>query len=1065
MKRKSFSVVAKKITPIIFYSALAVMIDLNLLMSPGIPLTGYSFSQNISLWELHFANMRYAWNEYLSQSTTPFLYSPLKLFGLVGRLFNLELGKLIVFFDIFTFTLAGTSFYFLSKYLIEKQYANKLNGKLIMIASFIGGTVYMFNLSFTIGDRCWMLTRYCYSLIPLSFLLFLKSYEEKRRVRYCILHAILLTQFIYDPRFFITSIILMISYVVFDILIEREGRKKKYMFSRGAYAIVATLMLFLLLQAHALFVELSRRHVEIFVANPTVTESRVGNFDMFHLLTASSHMVDVYKYVNANFLKYLTLFIPILAFLGTILENKSKHILFFLTIYIFSIAILLIPPIHIWLMKNIPYGTLLRTWRPFDTILSLSLSSLFTFSIVTVSKNLLNKKLKTLLYIFFLAVFLITLFTLIYSSFSFSHNEMKLTIIPKEYSEANKWLRKKYEIEKFFKVLWIPEMEWFGVNTYPTWYSGYGATQGFPEFSSEVPTYFHYYNIFTHYYSYTLSAPFKSLIRESSLIQSLSVSLGNINVKYLCVHIDIPGYYKITLKMVNNLNKSQNFRLVYHNGIVYIFENLNYKSKIHIPLSNVLCVSGLSLETKILESIFKNKNDNKSNKSVRNANIHISTLYSDELVDIPKPLLESVIVVTDRGNIEDEMIIHLAKEKYLIFPSDYACHYDPYHWSIGYLSDPHHGVWHTLFGDFHYHDWAWSYKFNKGFTFTSASDVLQIPLSIEKSDNYKVLVRCFKNKIGGLIKLCIDNKIIYIYTKSRINKFVWVDLGKIYLKKGKHKIILENVKGFNAVNLFALIPENEYYKAKEEIEKLLQNKTIIYLFEAESDLYRKNAKISKEFGGDVSNGEVLKFVKDGEAWQNIEIVKNGTYRLALRGVGEFKVRIGDHEFILKSNSLNFTYTTLFDLTKGKYRLEILASKDSYLDVIWLYSAKTNQTIDQLFEVKEEPAEIINYTKINPTLWKVKVNATKPFMLSFAESYDPLWEARVYKDGKLVEKVRSIPLYSIINGFWINETGELEIVIRYTPQDWFELGLKISGLTFIGCIGYLFYNWRGENGDR
>ena len=83
------------------------------------------------------------------------------------------------------------------------------------------------------------------------------------------------------------------------------------------------------------------------------------------------------------------------------------------------------------------------------------------------------------------------------------------------------------------------------------------------------------------------------------------------------------------------------------------------------------------------------------------------------------------------------------------------------------------------------------------------------------------------------------------------------------------------------------------------------------------------------------------------------------------------------------------------------------------------------------------------------------------MLSFAEAYDPLWEARVYKDSKLVEKVRSIPIYSVINGFWINETGNLEIVIRHTPQDWFELGLKISGLTFISCIGYLFYDWRRE----
>ena len=86
------------------------------------------------------------------------------------------------------------------------------------------------------------------------------------------------------------------------------------------------------------------------------------------------------------------------------------------------------------------------------------------------------------------------------------------------------------------------------------------------------------------------------------------------------------------------------------------------------------------------------------------------------------------------------------------------------------------------------------------------------------------------------------------------------------------------------------------------------------------------------------------------------------------------------------------------------------------------------------------------------------------MLSFAEAYDPLWEARVYKNGKLIERVRSIPLYSVINGFWIDETGELEIVIRYTPQDWFELGLAVSVTTFIGCIGYLVYDWRRGKGD-
>ena len=48
---------------------------------------------------------------------------------------------------------------------------------------------------------------------------------------------------------------------------------------------------------------------------------------------------------------------------------------------------------------------------------------------------------------------------------------------------------------------------------------------------------------------------------------------------------------------------------------------------------------------------------------------------------------------------------------------------------------------------------------------------------------------------------------------------------------------------------------------------------------------------------------------------------------------------------------------------------------------------------------------------------------------------------------------------MINGFWIDETGDLEIVLRYKPQDWFERGLVVSILTFLACVGYLLYDWR------
>lgn len=55
------------------------------------------------------------------------------------------------------------------------------------------------------------------------------------------------------------------------------------------------------------------------------------------------------------------------------------------------------------------------------------------------------------------------------------------------------------------------------------------------------------------------------------------------------------------------------------------------------------------------------------------------------------------------------------------------------------------------------------------------------------------------------------------------------------------------------------------------------------------------------------------------------------------------------------------------------------------------------------------------------------------LTAFAESYDPLWYARVDKiDGVAVqsEPIHPVPLYSVINGFYVNRTGNLDITIEY-----------------------------------
>lgn len=492
---------------------------------------------------------------------------------------------------------------------------------------------------------------------------------------------------------------------------------------------------------------------------------------------------------------------------------------------------------------------------------------------------------------------------------------------------------------------------------------------------------------------------------------------------------------------------------------------------------------------------------------------------------------------------------------------------------------------------------------------------LEMPFKVEKDGSYELFIRYFKNQDGGKIGLRLDGDLLAIIeTEDQLNKFTWDHLKTLDLKQGSHTLTLENIEGFNAVNIFALIPSTEYKNTEKEMYNLLKDKRVIYLFEVETDLYRKNTEVLN-IGGEASNGEALPLQADSRIWRDVEILRDGDYIIALRLNGSTLIKIDNQTCTVNSTYLDFVYFNLH-LEKGEHRIELLpeqyqpitwtfdesennfeewreytpespiynlsldkenetsclkaelynstwgwklinsplipitpykeylwkleikgenahavhakiveynqsekliqatrlgsigdgtfdwknvsfsfnptSTNTSYMqlqiwhghntaqplpniiwldnvktygyspskiDVLWIYSSKENETIDDLFATKENPAQIITYEKIDPTEYIVTVNATAPFMLSFAESYDPLWAAYT---GNI--EYQPIPLYSVINGFWINKTGNLEIIIRYKPQDWFETGSLISIIALIGCTGYLFYDWK-KNDER
>ena len=149
----------------------------------------------------------------------------------------------------------------------------------------------------------------------------------------------------------------------------------------------------------------------------------------------------------------------------------------------------------------------------------------------------------------------------------------------------------------------------------------------------------------------------------------------------------------------------------------------------------------------------------------------------------------------------------------------------------------------------------------------------------------------------------------------------------------------------------------------------------------------------------------------------------------------------------------------YPLKKGTYQLKIYSDGQADLDSIVLYSVGNDNSTNTNKENKNfvfnpkfsSPAQIADYKKINPTKHILKIeNATRPFMISFAEAYDPLWVAYSNDDNNPGNnfKTSSLPLYSVVNGFYINKTGNYTLTIEYQPQKWFIQGGTVSVVTAI-----------------
>jgi len=195
---------------------------------------------------------------------------------------------------------------------------------------------------------------------------------------------------------------------------------------------------------------------------------------------------------------------------------------------------------------------------------------------------------------------------------------------------------------------------------------------------------------------------------------------------------------------------------------------------------------------------------------------------------------------------------------------------------------------------------------------------------------------------------------------------------------------------------------------------------------------------------DTIKGKNISIIKEGNRYISIRLnntslnlklyaPRNGTYFLYLRASGNLSINGTELSCdVVHPCNINLK------MNKGYNNVVISTNGTAYIYSIYL--------INYIHNVQNLNAagKVIKYWKESPVHWHVIVNASEPFVLVFTEPYDRAW--RAYVNGK---EVVPVPIYNLVNGFIINDTGLIHIEIYYLLQKYYTLGMAISGATLLG----------------
>lgn len=202
-------------------------------------------------------------------------------------------------------------------------------------------------------------------------------------------------------------------------------------------------------------------------------------------------------------------------------------------------------------------------------------------------------------------------------------------------------------------------------------------------------------------------------------------------------------------------------------------------------------------------------------------------------------------------------------------------------------------------------------------------NIFTVDKEIKEDGEYDIYTRYFTSSKGGLVSFrTVDKEFTLNTFTPKLNKFIWKKLGTISLKKGKSFINVENIKGFNALNLIALVPKEKQEILEYPLKKALEKSKIFSIDEAENDFHYEGNLQSLRNYPDLSYGKGIS-LQNGFMEKEFEILKDGFYTFVIKGISDAKVTNGLKLNIYQENNRIFLEETKFNLenkinTKNTY---------------------------------------------------------------------------------------------------------------------------------------------------